>query len=868
MGAKQENMQPKLMVIDSNSVMHRAFHAIPPMNSPDGAPTNAIYGFLNMLLRILEDEKPDYVLAAFDTAAATQRHITYPDYKGKRPPTADDLRSQFSLIREILPQMGICVGRKDGYEADDLLGIFSRRGEAAGCQVRLLTGDRDALQLVDPDTQVILMKKGVSETICYDEAEIQNQYGITPTQLIDVKGLMGDASDNIPGVPGVGEKTALKLITQYGSLENTLLHAEEVSGPKLRQNLQTYADQAHMSKEIGTIVTDVSADIDIQVADCAFSPDTLAEAAPILLSLGMRNLVKRLPDGEALSETLQAKKLPDWEKIRIITENDWNQELPNILSAEKLSYSAQDDFWSFSDGQKVWLMPVKADLLQEGWNKAELLEKTCILVSGAQEKWFYDLKTWMHRYDALHTTIENATFDAMIAAYLLEAGQSGQSNEKILSEKVLGVTELHAGTLFALCEELLAQIDKQELKYVFEEIEMPLISVLHDMEETGFLVDRDVLQELGTSYEATIASLVDHIHRLSGNATFNINSPKQLGEVLFEEMKLPAPRKGKNGYATDAQTLEALTGESPVVRDVLDYRQNAKLKSTYIDGLLQAADEKGRIHTDFRQAVTSTGRLSSAEPNLQNIPVRSPLGREIRRAFIPKEGNLLLSADYSQIELRILAHLSDDDGLIQAFKNGEDIHAATAAAVAGVSIVDVTPAMRSAAKATNFGIVYGISDYGLSQQLGISRHEAMEYIEAYYARYPGVLKYMERTVEEAKKTGCARTLFGRKRDLPELRSSNYNTRSFGERAARNAPIQGTAADIIKLAMVRVEEELVQQRMKSQLILQIHDELILDVYEDEKAAIQTLVKQGMEGVADLRVPLLVDIGLGKTWYDAK
>ncbi len=857
----------KLVVIDSNSVMHRAFHAIPPMNSEDGTPTNAIYGFVNILLRFLENEKPDYVLAAFDTPAPTPRHIEYTEYKAKRPPTADDLRVQFTLVKELLSQMGIQVGEKDGFEADDFLGVFSRRGEAAGCHVRLLTGDRDALQLVTPATEVVLMRKGVSDTVIFDVDEVEQTYGVTPAQMLDVKGLMGDSSDNIPGVPGVGEKTALKLIRQYGTMEEVLAHAGEVSGPKLRSNLQQYAEQAHMSRRIGTIVTDESADIAIAVEECAFSPDKLSGGREMINRLGMRSLVKRLPTGgEGGENEKQESVLPVWSRVEICTDEEWMAQIPLLLSAEHLAFVLGENI-SVSDGKTVWFLHVRRDLLSDGFEESVALEKLCIVMSSVQPKRFFDAKAWMHRYDRWATAIEGECFDAMMAAYLLEPGRSA-ADEAALAEERLDITEYHAGVLDVVCDQLKEALKKKQLDSVFEQIEMPLVSVLHDMEATGFLIDRDVLRQLGAEYDASIRTLGDEIHELAGNAEFNILSPKQLGLALFEEMGLPAPRKGKNGYPTDAATLEGLQADYPIVGKVLEYRQNTKLKSTYIDGLLQAADDSGRVHTIFKQNVTATGRLSSIEPNLQNIPVRSSLGREIRKAFIPSAGNILVSADYSQIELRILAHLSGDEGMIAAFQSGEDIHAATAAAVAGVSIDQVTPAMRSAAKATNFGIVYGISEYGLAQQLGVSRREAESYIESYYVKYPGVRRYMERTVEEAKETGSVRTIFGRKRDLPELRSSNYHTRSFGERAARNAPIQGSAADIIKVAMIRVHHTLKEKNQEKQLILQIHDELILDVPAAQVEEAKALVRAGMENVIELSVPLVVDVGAGDSWYSAK
>ncbi len=861
--------RPKIVVIDSNSLMHRAYHGLPPMNSADGTPTHAVYGFLSMLLKMLEQEKPDYLLAAFDTHAPTPRHLAYDGYKAKRMATPDDLRPQFPLVKEVLREMGIAVGEKDGFEADDFLGIFSRRGEAAGLEVRLLTGDKDALQLVDEHTTVILMRKGISETQVFDEAAICETYGLRPDQMADLKGLMGDSSDNIPGVPGVGEKTALKLMQQYGSMDEVLAHADEVKGPKLRQNLTEHAELARLSRQLGTIVTDVDAPIAIAIEDCAFDPHTMAGGREIMLRLGLRQIASRLPEGAPGLPKVQAAREEQRMAAVEITESDALQRAIDAMrSAAALAFVCEpaDPCYTVSDGQTLWKIVLRVDLLNPGLDRDEADHALAQLLADASiEKRLYDVKAWTHRLDRMGLGLRNARFDAMLAAYLIQPNRTQPSLAQLV-EETLG-QPCDAAGLFALCAEQAERLKRDDLSLVYDKIEMPLVPVLSDMERTGFLIDRAMLDQLGSEYDASIEALKASIYALAGRE-FNILSPKQLGELLFEEMGLPAPKKTKTGYSTDAATLESLAGENPIVDKVLEYRQNSKLKSTYIEGLRNAADAQGRVHTQFKQNGTATGRLSSIEPNLQNIPVRSALGREIRRAFIPSEGNVLIDADYSQIELRILAHLAQDESMIEAFRRGYDIHAATAATVAGVDIADVTSEMRSAAKATNFGIVYGISDFGLANQLGISRKDAAAYIRAYNETYPGIARYMKDTVAAARAEGYVLTLFGRRRDLPELKSSNYHTRSFGERVARNAPIQGTAADIIKLAMIRVHEALAAERMRTKLILQVHDELILDAPPDERDAASALLKRCMESVATLDAPLLAEVHAGATWYEAK
>jgi DNA polymerase-1 len=854
-----------LALIDGNSLLHRAFHALPPMSTREGTPTGALFGFLSMLLKVVAEEQPDGLLVAFDEHGPTFRHEMFGDYKAGRQETPDELRVQFPLLRELLKEMKIHTLSKEGLEADDILGIFSRKASAAGVHSLLVTGDRDALQLVDDNTTLLLTKKGISETLRVTPQVLFELYGVTPSGMIEVKGLMGDSSDNIPGVPGVGEKTALKLIREYGTVDQVLKHIDEISGPKLRERLREHGEQARLSLDLARIVVDPERIGDVSLSDCSFEPSQLNGGIDMLRTLELRSIINRLPqkkdepkEAKVNKQEIAAKVLSGKEALAGI--------LPKLRSANELSFVLADALTIATDDGEQFALPVSEQLtlLSDADSPTELFSILGPVFSAEKpKKILYDAKQWMHMLSEVGIPLRGLAFDPMIAAYLLHPSRSNYSLADICQDHGPAC----AATLFAVRDEMEQQLDAQGMKELHDTIELPLITVLFDMEHTGFALDSTVLKEMGIRFIGEIEALSKEIYALAGEE-FNILSPKQLGAILFEKLGLPYSKKTKTGYSTDADTLEFLSALHPVAERVLEYRKLTKLKSTYIDGLLAALGQDGRVHTRFNQTVASTGRISSAEPNLQNIPVRTPLGREIRKAFVASPGNLLVGGDYSQIELRVLAHMAGDETMAEAFRLGQDIHTRTAAAVFGVPLDQVTSEQRSAAKAVNFGIVYGISDYGLSQNLGISRKQAGEYIRAYLDRYSKVRDFMQKTVEEAKKTGYAQTLFGRRRDIPELKSRNFNTRSFGERAAMNAPIQGTAADIIKLAMVALDRALKEGGFAAKLVLQIHDELIVDCPTNEVPQVERLLKEVMEGVASLSVPLVADVRSGKNWYDTK
>ena len=865
----------KLVVIDGNSLMHRAFHALPPMNNSKGTPTNAIYGFMNMLLKVLAEEQPDHLMVAFDMHAPTFRHLAYDAYKAGRKATPDDLRAQFPLIRELLSKMGVAVCEQEGYEADDMLGIFSRRAQKEHMPAVLVTGDRDALQLVSDETTVVLTKKGITDTIHYTPEVLREQYGVEPLQMVEVKSLMGDSSDNIPGVPGVGEKTALKLIQTYGTLDEVLAHVEEISGAKLRERLTENEPLARMSRDLARIIIDPDAPVSLTVEQCAFSEETLGGGRKMLQELELRSLLKRLPKETAQTqqpEEGQPASAPAAERKQIAVNSA--QELAAAFSKkpERLALVFTGDALRVSaDGETEVVLPLSSQLslLDEGTGlSGALLALRPLLEDETVKKTLYDAKRWMHLLRENGGVLRGADFDVMLAGYLLRPTRTAASLEELIEEH-LGEEKTGAlsAQLWSLTALLRKKMQQKGLEPLFDHMEIPLVHVLFSMEVEGFRVDDNVLRELGQQFSGQIDGLMEEIYALAGES-FNILSPKQLGAVLFEKLGLPAVRKTKTGYSTDADTLEYLAEKHPIAQKVIDYRQLTKLRSTYIDGLLSARDGTGRVHSSFNQTVTATGRISSTEPNLQNIPVRTAIGREIRKAFIASEGNLLVGGDYSQIELRVLAHMANDPIMCESFQNGEDIHARTAAEVFGVPLELVTGEMRSAAKAVNFGIVYGISDFGLAKNLGISRYQAGQYIEAYLAKYPGVRGYMKDVVERAKRDGFVTTLMGRRRDVPELKSSNFNTRGFGERVAMNAPIQGTAADIIKLAMVKMERALREKNLRARLILQVHDELIIDTPENEVEQVKALLKTSMESVMTLKAPLVADVRSGRSWYDTK
>jgi len=861
--------RPRVMIIDGNSLMHRAFYALPMLTNKKGVPTNAVYGFTNMLLRLIEDYKPDYLGVAFDKKGPTFRHEAYTEYKATRQKTPEELIPQFDLLKRMLQLMGIAIYEVEGYEADDILGTFARLARERGWEAYLVTGDRDALQLVSPEVKVIMTKKGISDVRVFDVEEIKNEYGLTPAQIIDLKALMGDSSDNIPGVPGIGEKTALKLLHQYHTLEQVLDNADKISGQKLKEALIKYREQAMLSKRLATIMQD--APVDIKLEDCCYEIPHSRELLEFLQELEFHSIIGKLgiqPESRVSVKTSVREK----NVIEVNTGEELRQQVENLIKSSRLAILVSDGCVTIADNPgRVYRIKVKNDLLSQGLNLQDIfIELKPILERQEVRKIVYDGKRLIleaYRY-GIH--VEGLEFDVFIAAYLLDPAKNRYDLSQLLYEYAdLDVDDADAADLYLLAEHMRDKLKETEMLYLYEEIEHPLINVLADMEITGFKVDKRMLEQLGEEFSAELSSLTREIYALAGEE-FNINSPRQLGSVLFEKLGLPVIKKSKTGYSTDIEVLEQLRPYHELVEKIIEYRQVMKLKSTYIDGLLSVIDPRdGRIHSSFNQTVTATGRISSAEPNLQNIPVKLEMGRRIRKVFVASgEDYVLVDADYSQIELRVLAHMSGDPTFIDAFRNNQDIHLRTASEIFGVPIDKVTPEQRSSAKAVNFGIVYGISDYGLAKSLGISRKQAREYIDSYFARYPKVKEYMERIVEIAKKQGYVTTLMNRRRYLPELKSRNFNIRSQGERLAMNTPIQGSAADIIKKAMNDVYAELKRRNLKSKLILQVHDELIIDTYRPELEEVKDLVVRCMENAVKLSVPLVVDVGVGRSWYDAK
>lgn len=864
------NNKKKLMAIDGNSLMHRAYYAIQGLSNKKGVPTNAIYGFTNVLLKLLQDYEPEYVGVAFDRKAPTFRHKEYKEYKETRQKTPEELIIQFDIVKELLKRMNIAIYEIDGYEADDILGTFARIAEENDLHALLVTGDRDALQLVSQNTHVLLIRtrKGMSEVQIFDPEELKNAYGLTPEQIIDLKGLMGDSSDNIPGVPGVGEKTALKLLEQYSTLENILEHIDEISGKKLKENLTIYKEQAILSKKLATIIKDVP--IDIKLEDCCYNIPRTEELRDLLEELEFKSIIKKL----GFEDRIEAEAKPSSREKEIISIKDLKDledMVDNLASKPLLSMLVGDDFTIACTSNKLYRIPLRKDLISDGIDFGEALQYLQpILTNEKIRKIVYDGKTFMKTLEQYDVKVNGLDFDVFVAAYLLDPVKNKYELAQLMYE-YLGaeVSSVDAADLILLADVMKNKLKEYRMEKLYSEIEHPLIFVLKDMEETGFKVDKTILQELDVEFSKELKTLTQKIYDIAGEE-FNINSPKQLGDILFEKLNLPVIKKTKTGYSTDVQVLEQLVDQHEIIEYIIEYRQVMKLKSTYIDGLMNMINTgDGRIHSNFNQTVTATGRISSTEPNLQNIPVRMEMGRQIRRVFVASDENhVLVDADYSQIELRVLAHISQDERFIDAFLQGQDIHRRTAAEIFGIPIEQVTPEQRSSAKAVNFGIVYGISDFGLAKNLGISRAKAKKYIDSYFSRYPGIKEYMDEIVKQGKEKGYVETLMGRRRNLPELASRNHNIRSFGERVAMNTPIQGTAADIIKKAMNDVYYGLKERGLRSKLILQVHDELIIDTYLPELEEVKTLVKDKMENAVKLDVPLVVDIGTGFSWYDAK
>ena len=850
----------KVVLLDGYSLMYRAYHALStaPMTAPDGTPTTAVHGFIMMLIKLMEDERPDRMAVAFDAHAKTFRHEMFNDYKAGRAPMPDDLRAQDPVIRQLISQMGIPLIEMPGYEADDILGTISLMCEDAGADALIVTGDRDSFQLVGDHTRIMYTRKGLSDICLVDENYIAEKYGVTPHQLIDVKALMGDASDNIPGVSGVGEKTATRLIAKYGDLEAVLSGADAGEKGKLRERLMSQADMARMSRALAEI--DRHVPLNENINDLVIGD--IGGALPHLRELGMSMAHKRLAKlagSRPGPKTQGAEPVVKAEIVRLETTRELAEKCAGLSkSAKWAAFDAGREFTVAVDGACFSLELGGGDLLSPGVTPQDAFDAASPLVNA-------DIKKY-----TCGVTLAGDLEDAALMAYCVNPQRRDFTAQGLCGDE--GMTAIWeacpALAVKALCDRYSQKLRDDSMMEIYRDIELPLSRVLRSMEKEGFLVDAGALRALSASFRDRISSLEGEIYSLAGE-TFNINSPKQLSELLFEKMGLPAPGKKKaQGYTTNAETLEALAGDYPICEKILEYRKYKKLESTYVDALLRLRDENGRVHTRFDQTATATGRISSLNPNLQNIPARTELGRGIREAFVAREGWLLVDADYSQIELRVLAHMAGDAAMIDAFNSGEDIHRITAAEVHGISPADVTPEMRSAAKAVNFGIVYGISDYTLARNIHVSRAEARDYIDRYFARYPGVRKYLDGAVESARETGYARTLMGRRRYIPEISSGNYNIRSFGERCAMNSPIQGTAADIIKVAMIRVSDTLAEKGLRARLILQVHDELLVEAPAEEADQAAAILRDCMESVAQLKVSLKTDISIGRNWRECK
>lgn len=845
------------ILIDGNSLMFRAYYAMSaPMTSKDGTPTGAVYGFLSMLFKLLERE-PTHIAVAFDRREPTFRHEKYDAYKAGRKPTPADLLEQMPILRQILREMGIkeldCVG----FEADDILGTLSRKAMKKGMEVLIVTGDRDALQLTTDTVHVLLTKRGITDTVEYTPALLQESYGLTADHMRDLKALMGDSSDNIPGIPGVGEKTALKLLGEYGDLEGVLAHGDAIKG-KLGEKVRDNAESARFSYWLGTIATD--APIAAEVEDCTFAPAAMNGARTTLEKLGLRNILGRLPKEEKKA----APRTAAHKKVELSSLEELEALVAAHEDAARLGFLTTPVFSVAFDEKTEYVFTLQNDLFSAPVTGEMLLGALRPILSSAQVL-TYDGKALLHSLQACGIEGCSVAFDARIADYLLSSNRPTGSYEALCEER-LG-NAMGASGLFLLSSAMEEELREKGMESLYRQTEMPLMQVLYSMEREGFTMDTAVLKELQKEFSAQQQELEGQIYALAGEK-FNILSPKQLGSILFEKLGLPHGKKTKSGYSTDSDTLEAIADKHPIVPLIGEYRFLSKVNATFVEGLLKATAQDGKVHSSFNQCVTATGRISSTEPNLQNIPVRTPQGAQIRKAFIASPGRVLVGADYSQIELRLLAHMSGDEGLIAAFNSGEDIHRHTASEVFHTPLEAVTKEQRSAAKAVNFGIVYGISDFGLARNLNIPVKVAKNYIEMYLERYPGVQAYMHESVETAREKGYAQTLYGRRRPLPELKSSNYNTRSFGERVAMNMPIQGSAADIIKIAMVQVHEKLQTEGFQARLVLQIHDELLVDAPTEEAEAVMRLMKDTMENVAKLKVKLIADAARGRSWYETK
>lgn len=879
-------MCEKILLIDGHSILNRAFYGLPDLTNSEGLHTGAVYGFLNILFKVLGEEKPEYLAVAFDRSEPTFRHAKYPEYKGTRKPMPQELKKQIPLLKEMLEKMGIATVSLAGFEADDILGTLAKKGEEKGLDVIILSGDRDLLQLATKKTMIRLPRTAKGQTVIedYKEDQVQERYLVSPAQIIELKALMGDPADNIPGIPGVGEKTAIRLLVEYGSIENAFSHVEEISQKRARESLRENYQMAQLSKELATICT--NSPIEFEQEKFQLGNVFTKESYELCRKLDFRNFLLKFDPAEVNENTMEQDFFTcnDLEGCEALFEKTGQAEAVGIalLWDKEGVYGA-----GLALGEdEMYYVPV------EGMVTAAYLSDKIGRLGKHTTVCSMDVKTMLKRADL---TPDANVFDCGIAAYLLNPLKSTYTYEELAKdyldgkllpgkEELLGKISLKkaweedmpelehlacymAYTAFATRAPLKAKLQETGMWKVYTEIELPLVFTLDSMEKWGIEVKGEELKNYGEKLTVRIHELEKLIWQQAGEE-FNINSPKQLGVILFEKMAIPGGKKTKTGYSTSADILEKLASENPIVNDILEYRQLTKLKSTYADGLGAVIEKDGRIHSTFNQTITATGRISSTEPNLQNIPVRMELGRLIRKVFVPEAGFVFLDADYSQIELRVLAHMSGDEKLIKAYREAEDIHRLTASQVFHIPLEEVTPLQRRNAKAVNFGIVYGISSFGLSQDLSITRKEAAAYIQKYFETYPSIKGFLDGLVEQGKEKGYVSTMFGRKRPVPELKSSNFMQRSFGERVAMNSPIQGTAADIIKIAMNRVYKRLLDEKLRSRLVLQVHDELLIETWKDEIPQVSRILEEEMKGAANLAVELEVDMHQGNNWYEAK
>ena len=880
-------MRKKLVLIDGHSILNRAFYGVPDLTNAEGLHTNAIYGFLNIMFKIVDEEKPDFLAVAFDLKAPTFRHKIYAEYKGTRKGMPDELREQVPVMKEVLTAMGILIMQQEGLEADDILGTFAKRAQKDGLEVALVSGDRDLLQIADENIKIRIPKTkgGRTEVEDYYAKDVIESLQVTPIQFIELKALMGDTSDNIPGVPKVGPKTATDLMVTYGSLDNIYEHLEEITKKSVRETLREHRDLAELSKILATI--EVNADIPYTLEEAEYKNPFTKDAYVLFKKLEFKNLLSRF-EQDAVNDNQEKNSfciVRDFAKVEeIFTKAKERDNVAFVI----LEDEKQNDFVGVSlclSKEETYI------LLCEGFLTQGYLCDKLLNLANVTKLVTFDIK---NQYKYLGVSSGRGLFDVLIGAYLCNSLKNDYSIVDIANEylglmisersRLLDKLSLrkameekedkfieYSGFLAYVCymaKPLIEErLEKEGMTTLFHEIEMPLSYVLYRMETEGVRVQKDALKQYGDDLSVKIEKLENTVYEQAGEK-FNLNSPKQLGEVLFEKMQLPGGKKTKTGYSTAADVLEKLAPEYPIVADILEYRTLAKLKSTYADGLATCIKDDGKIHTTFNQTITATGRISSTEPNLQNIPMRLELGRQIRKVFVPREEYVFVDADYSQIELRLLAHMSGDDMLIEAYKMDSDIHRITASNVFHIPMEEVTDLQRRNAKAVNFGIVYGISSFGLSQDLSISRKEAGEYIKTYFETYPGVKAYLDKLVADGKEYGYVATLYGRKRPIPELSSSNFMQRSFGERVAMNSPLQGTAADIMKIAMIRVFERMEKETLKSKMILQVHDEILIEAAKDEEEYVKQILEEEMKGAANLKVVLEVDVHSGTDWYEAK